>query len=74
LVTVAVSKEGIMPLFNVVRGRIDAKVEEARAKGLAEANAKWIAWNARREEAGRLSVAFNEPPPSEVADSADEGG
>ena len=77
LVTVAVSKEGIMPLFNVVRGRIDKKVEAARKEGLAEGRAevtKWIAWNARREEAERMSLDFNEPPPSETADRADERG
>ena len=39
-----------------------------------EVNAAWIAWNARREEAARMKKPFNEPPPSEVADSADEGG
>ena len=38
--------------------------EEGREEGEQRATAKWIAWNARREDAERLKKPFDEPPPA----------
>ena len=37
---------------------------EGRSEGEAEANRRWAEWNARRLEAERGGVAFEEPPPA----------
>ena len=38
--------------------------EEGLATGLALSNAKWRAWNERREKAAERGEPFDEPPPS----------
>ena len=45
-------------------GRVQGR-EEGRAVGLTEANARWEAWNARREAAAAQGIPFDEPPPSD---------
>ena len=37
--------------------------EEGLETGIALSNAKWRAWNARREKAAARGEPFNEPPP-----------
>ena len=39
--------------------------EEGRVQGREEANARWEAWNARREAAAAQGIPFDEPPPSD---------
>ena len=38
--------------------------EEGRKLGIVLSNAKWRAWNERREKAEARGEPFNEPPPS----------
>ncbi len=38
---------------------------EGREEGREEANARWEAWNARREAADAQGLPFDEPPPSD---------
>ncbi len=52
-----------MALFDWGYDRM-TRLRRAREEGQQEANSKWIAWNARREEAERLGQPFNEPPPA----------
>jgi len=46
------------------------KREEGRAKGRAEANAAWRAWNARRLAAEAKGEPFTEPTPDAIDSSA----
>ena len=45
-------------------GREEGRVE-GRVEGREEANARWEAWNARREAADAQGLPFDEPPPSD---------
>ena len=45
-------------------GRVQGR-EEGRVQGREEANARWEAWNARREAAAAQGIPFDEPPPSD---------
>lgn len=58
-----------MPLWNGWR----EKQEKLRQEGRKQMDSRWIAWNARREEAERLKKPFTEPPPSEATAQADAG-
>jgi hypothetical protein len=40
------------------------RTKRAREEAREERDQKWIAWNARREEADRLGQPFDEPPPA----------
>ena len=55
-----------MALFDWGYDRV-TRLKRVREEGQDEANSKWIAWNARREEAERLNQPFNEPPPATAA-------
>lgn len=54
---------GIMAIADVIKEWQAKRLEAARREGEERAAAKWIAWNARREEAERLNQPFDEPPP-----------
>ena len=44
------------------RQREEGRVE-GRAEGREESDAKWLAWNERREAAAARGEPFDEPPP-----------
>ena len=37
--------------------------ERLREEGRKDASRRWVAWNQRREGAGRMGQPFDEPPP-----------
>lgn len=60
-----------MVLFSgIMRRRAERRVAEAEykgfARGIAQANANWHAWNQRRLEAAAEGRPFLEPPPSDL--------
>ena len=55
---------GIMAIADLLTEWREKRLEAAHRAGQQQANAEWIAWNARREEAERLNQPFNEPPPA----------
>ncbi len=44
--------------------RLERRKEARREEGRAEERQRWEQWNARRLEAAREDIAFDEPPPS----------
>ena len=77
LAALGIMEEVHMVISHLNNLRDKRKVEEARAKELAQAKAEatkqgrqaerdaWLAWNRRRLEAEQAGQAFTEPPPGE---------
>ena len=77
LAALGIMEEVHMVISHLNNLRDKRKVEEARAKELAQAKAEatkqgrqaerdaWLAWNRRRLEAEQSGQAFTEPPPGE---------
>ena len=62
------SWEAMMVLANYLRQNLLEPLKERQRRegveeGLATANARWRAWNERREKAAELGEPFDEPPP-----------
>ena len=56
-----------------VNRRRERHLAEATAKGRAETNALWRAWNGRRLDALAKGEPFDEPPPDDIAEPSNNG-